>query len=157
MALVKDSAGQVVDKYSYDQTYRLADDKWKAALAAPVVYTHPLSLPAGHYTVETGGYRSRSRTGEHERDAVRQPGDEGPRHEQPDGDTSVENADKLDAADPMQFQGKVLVPMLSKTAHEGTPYLLYFTVYPEPSNSEKPVATGRGFRGRQGPDTGSGV
>jgi VWFA-related protein len=140
MALVKDSAGQVVDKYSYDQTYRLADDKWKAALAAPVVYTHPLSLPAGHYTVETAvldreAGRASTNVTQFDNPEMRGLGMSSLMAIQ-----SVENADKLDAADPMQFQGKVLVPMLSKTAHEGTPYLLYFTVYPEPSNSEKPVA-----------------
>jgi len=140
IALVKDSAGQVVDKYSFDQTYRLADDKWKAALAMPIVYSHPLSLPAGHYTVETAVLDREAGRASTSVTQFDNPEMKGVVMGSLMAIQSVDNTDKPDAADPMQFQGKVLVPMLSKTAHAGTPYLLYFTVYPEPSNSEKPAA-----------------
>jgi len=140
IALVKDSAGQVVDKYSYDQTYYFPEDKWKAALATPIVYSHPLSLPAGHYTVETAVLdretgRASATVTQFDNPEMRGLGMSSLMAIQ-----SVENTDKPDAADPMQFQGKVLVPLLNKAAHADKPYLLYFSVYPDPSNSEKPAA-----------------
>ncbi len=140
MALIKDSTGQVVDKYSYDHAYYFPDDKLKAALATPIVYTHPLSLPAGHYTVETAILDREAGRASTNVTQFDNPETKGVGMSSLMAIQSVENTDKPDAADPMQFQGKVLVPLLNKTAHAGTPYLLYFTVYPEPSNSEKPTA-----------------
>ena len=140
MALIKDSGGQVVDKYSFDQTYYLPDDKWKAALATPIVYSHPLNLPAGHYTVETAVVDREARRASVSVTEFDNPEIRGFGMSSLMAIQSVENADKPDAADPMQFQGKVLVPMLGKTAHADKPYLLYFLAYPEPSNAEKPAA-----------------
>jgi len=142
VALVKDANGQVIDKYSLDQTYYLPDDKLKAALATPIVYTHPLSLPAGHYTVEAAVLD-------------REVGRASAMHAQFDNPEAkgvglssiiviqrLEPADKPDAADPLVLIGmhKRMVPLLENTLHAGTPYFLYFAVYPDKSNSEAPAA-----------------
>jgi VWFA-related protein len=140
LALVKDSTGQVVDKYSSDQTYYLPDAKLKAALATPILYTHPVSLPAGHYTVETAVL---------DREAGRISTSEA-QFDNPDmkgvGMSSilviqrVEAADKPSPTDPLVFAGKRLVPLLDNTLHAGSPYMLYFAVYPNKANSEPPAA-----------------
>ncbi|MGB9456498.1 MAG: VWA domain-containing protein [Bryobacteraceae bacterium] len=140
LALVKDSSGQVVDKYSNDQTYYIPDDKLKAALSVPIEYTHPLDLPAGHYTVETAVLdreAGRASTSVAQFDNPEMKGV---------GLSSImviqrlEAAEKPDAADPLVFMGKHLVPLLEPTLHAGNPYLLYFAVYPDKSNTEKPAA-----------------
>jgi len=140
LALVKDSSGQVVDKYSYDQTYYIPDDKLKDALSVPIVYTHPLNLPAGHYTVETAVVdreSSRASTSTAQFDAGGAGGL---------GLSSVmviqrlEAADKPDPNDPLVFMGKRLVPLMDNTLQSGKPYMLYFAVYPDKSSSDKPEA-----------------
>jgi VWFA-related protein len=140
LALVKDSTGQVVDKYSVDQPYYIPDDKLQAALALPIEYTHPVSLPAGHYTVETAVLdreAGRASTSVAQFDSPETKGA---------GLSSImviqrlEPADNPDPADPLVFMGKRLVPLLDNTLHAGSPYLLYFAVYPDRSNTEEPAA-----------------
>jgi hypothetical protein len=52
----------------------------------------------------------------------------------------MEPADKPDPADPLVFKGTRLVPMLDKILQADKPYMLYFAVYPDQSNTEQPVA-----------------
>jgi hypothetical protein len=52
----------------------------------------------------------------------------------------VEAADKPSPTDPLVFAGKRLVPLLDNTLHAGSPYMLYFAVYPNKANSEPPAA-----------------
>lgn len=51
-ALIRDANGEVVDKYSLDQPYYIADANLAAVRADDLTYTHPLDLPPGHYTVD---------------------------------------------------------------------------------------------------------
>ena len=53
LALVKDSSGQVVDKFSQDSPYEIPEENLAKARATTITFTHPLALPPGHYTVET--------------------------------------------------------------------------------------------------------
>ncbi len=53
VSLIRDADGQLVDKYSFDQPYYIADANLAATRASALTYTHPLDLPPGHYTVET--------------------------------------------------------------------------------------------------------
>ena len=52
-ALIRDANGQVVDKYSLDLPYFIADANLAAVRATTLIYTHPVDLPPGHYTVDT--------------------------------------------------------------------------------------------------------
>jgi VWFA-related protein len=140
LALVKDSTGQVVDKFSNDQTYYIPDDKLQAALTTPIEYTHPVTLPPGHYTVEAAVV---------DREAGK-PSTSVAQFDSPEmkgvGLSSImviqrlEAADKPDPADPLVFMGKRLVPLLDNTLHAGKPYMLYFAIYPDTSNTEQPTA-----------------
>jgi hypothetical protein len=137
VALVKDSTGQVVDKYSNDQIYHLPDDKLKELMAVPIVYTHAVNLPAGHYTVETAVLdreAGRASTSVTQFDNVETKG------------FGVGNimmirridpADKPDPADPLVFAGKRLVPLLDGTLHADEPYMLYFEVNPDRSSMKR--------------------
>jgi hypothetical protein len=140
VALVKDATGQVVDKYSNDQTYYLPDDKLKEQMAVPIEYTHPVNLPAGHYTVEAAVVdreAGRASTSMARFDNVETKGF---------GLSSImviqriDPVVKPDPADPLVFAGKHLVPLLSDTLHAGTPYMLYFEVYPDRSNMKRLAA-----------------
>ena len=140
VALVKDSTGQVVDKYSSDQTYRLPDDKLQGLMAVPIEYTHPVNLPAGHYTVETAVLdreAGRASTSEAQFDNVETKGF---------GMSGIlviqrlDPVDKPDPADPLVFGGKHMVPLLDNTLHADTPYMLYFEVYPDRSNMKRLTA-----------------
>ena len=137
VALVKDSTGQVVDKYSNDQVYHLPDDKLKDLMAVPIVYTHPVNLAAGHYTVETAVLdreAGRASTSVAQFDNVESKGF---------GMGNImmirriDPADKPDPADPLVFAGKRLIPLLGGTLHADSPYMLYFEVYPDRSSMKR--------------------
>jgi VWFA-related protein len=140
VALIKDSTGQVVDKYSNDQTYRLPDDKLKYLMAVPIEYTHPVNLPAGHYTVEAAMLdreAGRASTSVTQFDNAETKGF---------GMGNImmiqriDPADKPDPDDPLRFAGKHLVPLLADTLHADTPYMLYFEVYPDRSSMKRLAA-----------------
>jgi VWFA-related protein len=139
-ALVRDADGQVVDKYSVDMPYVIADANLAAVRASPLTYTHPLDLPPGHYTVETAvvDREGSQATAETTKIDIPAPG-------KGVGISSlvvvehVEPANaQADTADPLTFKGKHVVPMVEATVNPATKRYVYFVVYPDKSNSEKP-------------------
>jgi VWFA-related protein len=52
-ALIKDSTGQVVDKFTVDAPYEVPEAKLPELRDAPLIFTHPVDLPLGKYTAET--------------------------------------------------------------------------------------------------------
>ena len=140
IALVKDSTGQVVDKFSSDQTYRLPDDKLKDLMAVPIEYTHPVNLPAGHYTVEAAvldreAGRASTSTTQFDNLEARGFGLGNMVLIQ-----RLEPADKPDPADPLVFAGKHLVPLLADTLRADMPCMLYFEVHPDRSSMKRLAA-----------------
>lgn len=139
MALVKDSSGQVVDTYSVDAPYEIPDANIKAVLATPQMYTHPLMLPAGRYTVETAVLdREAGRSSTSVTEFVN------PESQNKVAISSVlliqriESVQTPDPADPLIFQGKRLVPVVGGTLPADAKPYAYFVVYPNHSNTEKP-------------------
>jgi len=139
LALVKDSTGQVVDKYGADVPYQSPDDKLAGLQTLPITFTHPFSLAPGHYTVETaildreGNRVSTSATPldnpEHKGLAM----------------SSVMLVSEIDpvkgepdAADPFEYRTSRVVPLLSSTVAKGTLPYVYFVVYPDKGIAEKP-------------------
>jgi hypothetical protein len=138
-ALVKDSSGQIVDKFSQDAPYEIPDDKLAALGTTSIPYAHLLSLPPGRYTVETavvdreGGRSStnvfqidnRERRGVGLSDVV-----------------LVQRVEPVtgqaDAADPLQFQGQRVVPEMATSLPPNAEPYVYFIVYPDKSKAEKP-------------------
>jgi VWFA-related protein len=140
LSLVKDSSGQVVDKYSIDAPYEIPDANLKAMLSGAVTYTHPVNLAPGHYTVETAvidreGGRTSTNTMQFD-------------SPEPRGGIALSSvmliqrldpaAGPADGSDPLVVQGKRLVPFLASTlAADAKPYV-YFAIYPDKARTEKP-------------------
>jgi VWFA-related protein len=139
LALVKDSDGQIVDKFSQDALYEVPDDKLAGVQAQPITWTHPFHLAAGHYHVDTvmlDRESNRASTGalslfvpEHQGLGL-------------SSVVLVQRVDQLkdqpDAADPFEFSTSRVVPLLrSSLAKDEKPYV-YFVVYPDKANADKP-------------------
>lgn len=138
-AVVKDSNGQIVDKFGQDFPYEIPDDQLAGIQTAPIDYSHAFNLPAGHYTVESVLFdreANRASTSRVELDSSPQKGI---------GLSSlvvVARADPLtadaDANDPFLFQGRDVVPMLDGPLKSSAKPLVYFVVYPDKSSQETP-------------------
>lgn len=139
LAVVKDSNGQIVDKYGRDFPYDVPDDQLAGIQANPIDYTHSFSLPPGHYTVESvlfdrEGKRASSSSVEFDSPSRKGIG--------LSSIVLVGRADPLTAEpeedDPFLFQGREVVPLLSGSLPASAKPLAYFVVYPDKSNLEKP-------------------
>ena len=138
-AVVKDPNGEIVDRFGQDFLYQVPDDQLAGIQATPIDYKHAFNLPAGHYNVESvllDREANRASTSTVEFDSPSAKGV---------GLSSVmlvARADPLtgepDADDPLQFQGRELVPMLSGSLKASAQPLLYFVVYPDKSIQETP-------------------
>jgi hypothetical protein len=145
LTLVKDSSGQVVDKFSQDSPYEIPDDKFAEAKSSTLTLTHPISLPPGHYIAETAavdreGNRASTRKIEFQVPELKGVGLSSimlvQRLEPING--------KVDAADPLQFQaqpaqGARVVPELTTNLGADAHPNVYFVVYPDKSAAEKPT------------------
>jgi VWFA-related protein len=144
VALVKDSSGQVVDKFSQDSPYEIPSENLAKARATTISFSHPLSLPAGHYTMETAVLdreANRASTSKTAFDSAERNGV---------GLSSVvlvQNVEKVngkvDRANPLEFmssptEGKRVIPELAPDlAANASPYA-FFVVYPDASLGDKP-------------------
>jgi len=140
LALIRDGHGEVVDKYSLDHPYFIADANLAAVRAEELTYTHALDLPPGHYTVEAAvvdreGRQATTETGSFDVSV------------QPKGVAisslvmvgHLDSADpQADTADPFTFKGKRVTPMVQATVSPTAKRWVYFVVYGDKSNTEKP-------------------
>jgi hypothetical protein len=137
---IKGDDGRVADKFTVDASHELSDEQYAAARPQPLVFSHPLHLPVGHYTVQAAVMDREGRhTGTAEIAVKSAPQRSGL------GLSSIVLVDRVepvdgtaDAADPLIFEGKRVVPHLSPTLTAGESMLVYFVVYPDSSNSAKP-------------------
>lgn len=140
LALIRDADGQVVDKYSIDMPYLIADAKLAAVRADDLTYTHPVDLPPGHYTVDTAvvdreGGQATAETAEIDIPAPAK----GVGISSLVAVEHIEPANvQADAADPLTFKGKHVIPMVEATVSPAAKRYIYFVVYPDKSNAEKP-------------------
>lgn len=138
-AVVKDTSGNIVDKFGQDFPYEVPDGELAGIQAGPIDYTHAFNLPAGRYTVESVLFdreAGRASTSTVELDSPPQKGV---------GLSSaivVARADALtadaDANDPFLLQGRAVVPLLDGSLKASAQPLVYFVVYPDKSNQETP-------------------
>ena len=138
-ALIRDSNGEVVDKYSLDHPYYIADAKLAAVRADDLTYTHPLDLAPGHYTVDASlvdreGGQATTAKGAFD---IPQPA-------KGVGISSLVVVEHLEAADPkvltsdpFTFKGKHVIPMVQAKVNPVTKRWVYFVVYPDKSSKEK--------------------
>jgi VWFA-related protein len=139
-ALIKDADGQVVDKYSVDLPSFIPDANLAAVRATPLIFTHPVDLPPGHYTVDTAVVDREGSQASAEAGQI-----DVPAPSKGVGISSlvvvehVEPANaQTDAADPLTFKGKHVVPMVEASVNPANKRYVYFVVYPDKSNTEKP-------------------
>jgi VWFA-related protein len=143
LALVKDSSGQVVDKFSQDSPYEISEENLAKARATSINFAHPLSLAAGHYTVEIAALdreANKASTSRIEFDSPEQKGV---------GLSSIllvghmePVTGKVAPADPLEFQpdpaqGKRVVPELSTDLGANVSPYVFFVVYPDRSLADK--------------------
>jgi VWFA-related protein len=140
LALIRDANGEVVDKYSIEKPYSIADANLSAVRADDLTYTHVLDLPPGRYTVDSAVV---------DREGAQATADtssfEIPAPAKGLGMSSLAMVAHLDpaegqpdAADPFSLQGKHVVPMVQAAASAATKRWVYFVVYKDKSNSERP-------------------
>ncbi len=139
LALVKDSSGQVVDKFSQDVPYYIPDQNLAAMRATSIPFKHTIELPPGSYTLETAivdreGHRASSSSV-----PFVSPESKGI------GLSSVMLVQGLepvdgqpDPSDPLIYQGKQVVPSLAPALAADAKPLIYFVVYPDKSVKDNP-------------------
>jgi len=144
LALVKDSSGQVVDKFSQDSPYEIPEENMAKARATSMTFTHPLALPAGHYTVEIAALDRESNRSSTSSIAFDSPERKGV------GLSSIllvghmePVTGKVAATDPLEFQpdpaqGKRVVPELDTVLAANVSPYVFFVVYPDKSIADKP-------------------
>jgi len=129
----------VVDKYSVDQPYFIADANLAAVRATSQTYTHPVDLPPGHYTVEAAVVDREGSQATAETAQV-----DIPAPSKGVGISSLVVVEHMEPAnaqadpDPLTFKGKHVVPMVEATVNPANKRYVYFVVYPDKSNAEKP-------------------
>jgi len=140
LALVRDANGEVVDKFSLDKPYYIPDASLAAVRAEQLTYTHALDLAPGRYTVEAAvidreGAQATSQTGSFEV----------PSPSKGIAISSLVMAQHLDPAgaqpdttDPFTFKDKHVIPMVQAAVGPDTKRWVYFVVYKDKSNPEKP-------------------
>jgi hypothetical protein len=136
---IKGADGREVDKFTVDASHDFSDEEYAAARPHPLVFSHPVHLPVGRYIVQAAVMdREGRRTGTAEI-AVASKTQKGGI-----GLSSLVLVDRVepvngspDAADPLIFEGKRVVPHLSPTLTAGESLYVYFVVYPDSSNPSK--------------------
>ncbi len=140
LALVRDERGNVSDRFSLDAPYDIPNAKLQEVQASLITYTHPVHLPTGRYTVEAAmidheGRQSSARVVE---------------FISPEPRTGIALSSAIlvqrvdpasppqEAADPLVYQGNRVVPLLAERLGPGMKPAVYFVVYPDKANAEKP-------------------
>ncbi len=144
LALVKDASGQVVDKFSQDSPYEIPAENLAKARGTSINFSHPLSLPAGHYTVEIAALDREANKASTSKIGFDSPVRKGV------GLSSIllvgqmePVTGKVAAADPLEFQpdpaqGKRVIPELSTALGSNVSPYVFFVVYPDKSIADKP-------------------
>ncbi len=139
LALVKNQQGQIVDRVSKDVPSEVSDTHLAEVRVELMTYEHAVSLPPGHYTVETAivdHEGNRASTGTLEIDNRDQRGV---------GLSDLSLVRRLetlrappDAEDPFEWTSKRVLPFVTSNLFAGAVPVLYFRIYPEPGNTGKP-------------------
>jgi len=137
VGLVKDPAGDVVERFSVDAPYEFALNNLPAMQASRITQAESLSLPPGHYTVEmavldrTGG---RASTKVLEIEVPPLPA--GVAISTPMLVQRVEETSRGNG-DPLVYQGRRVVPLVSPALDGTSQPHVYFVVYPDKTRPEK--------------------
>jgi len=136
LALVRDEHGQIVDKFSQDSVWEVPDDKLAGLKTQSVTWTHPFSLPRGHYTMETAVLDREAGRASTEVLSLNNSVHEGLALSNA---VAVQQVERVtgngDSGDPFEFSGKRVIPELGADAASSP--AIYFVVYPDGANTEQ--------------------
>ena len=143
VALVKDSTGQVVDKFSRDVPLEIPDENLERMRKSTIPFSHPIQLPPGHYTLETAVVDQEASRASVSKLAFDSPASKGLRLSSVVLAQQVQTVSgPVDAADPFEFssgsRATRVIPELAATMSAQAQPLAYFVVYPDKANPEKP-------------------
>lgn len=139
LALVKDATGQIVEQMNSDSPMDVPKAEADSTRTGRILFARALTLPAGHYTVETATVdwlSGRTSTARFAIDCTARGGAEL---------SSIALVRRMDsgagadaATDPLAYQGKRIYPSLFTDLASGGEQYLYFVAYPDPANAAKP-------------------
>ena len=140
LSLVKSEDGRTVDRYRRVVPYDIPEAAYTALRTKDLVFSHPVHLAPGRYTVQTAVVDLEGRHVGTAETVL-----ESPPPRRGIGMSSLVLADGIepagsnaDAADPLVFSGKRVVPHLAPEVDAAAKPLIYFVVYPDPTDSSKP-------------------
>ena len=146
LALVRDAAGNVVEKTSQESPLEVS----YTGVPTSLHYSHPVSLPPDRYTLETAVVIREANRASVETVQFENPGYGGAALSDLVLVPTVESAGgPPDAGDPLEFHGRRAAPELSGVVSAASHPFLYFMVYPDPDSEAKPrleVGLSRGGR-----------
>jgi VWFA-related protein len=143
LALLKDSTGAVVKKWSREQPVQPATAQLEGVKAGNFLYKELTAVPPGKYSLEVAVIdREANRAGARKTELV---------VEDKKGGVGISNIVfirryepkvlNLDPADPFQFQGGRVTPTLNSSLKggQGAMLAMFFTVYPDKAMADKPT------------------
>lgn len=138
VGLVKDGTGEVVERFSIDAPYEFALANLPAMQASRITHAQSLSLPPGHYTVETALLdRTGGRASAKALEIEVPPASAGLAVSTPMLVQRVEDA-SAGSGDPLTYQGRRVIPLVTPALDNVSQPHVYFVVYPDKSRAEKP-------------------
>ncbi len=141
LALVKDAGGQVVGKASQDFRVEVTDTQLAALRAATLSYTHPITLPTGHFTVETVALdreAGRASTGAFEIDNPERKGLALSSLVLAQRAEPANSSADTDDPDPLELDGRRVVPAIDASLPANAQPSVFFVAYPSKSNTAAP-------------------
>lgn len=142
LALIKDASGEVIDRFSQDASYDIPQDRLTELRASSLFFEHPITLPAGHYTIEAAAVDRQSRRASTSVVQFDNAASEGVRL------SSILLVRRLEPAEapasagaPLLYKGQRVVPDLAGTVGAGMRPYAYFVVYPDRAAEDKPTLT----------------
>jgi hypothetical protein len=141
LSLVKAEDGRIVDRYRRVAPYEIPEAAYDGVRAKDLVFSHPLHLPPGRYTIESAVV---DLEGKHVGTA--ETSLESPPRRDGIGMSSlvlVEGVEaagsNADVADPLTFSGRRVVPHLAPAVEAAAKPVIYFVVYPDSTSAAKPA------------------
>lgn len=139
MGLVKDSSGEVVEQFSVDSPYEFALTNLPAMQASRITQAQSLKLAPGHYTVEVALMdRTGGKMGVKALDLEVPAPPQGLAISSP---VLVQRVEESSGAggdgDPLVYQGRRVVPLVSPALEGVSQPHVYFVVYPDKNRPEK--------------------
>jgi VWFA-related protein len=138
LVVVKDSSGKIVQKFNGDSPMEVPDAELNAARTGRLTFDRAVTLAPGKYTVETAVVDWESGRVSTSRFEIDCAGQKGPELSSIALVRRVEDVTGSDAGtDPLEYQGKRIVPSLGAALDAGTTPSVFFRVYPDRSGTGK--------------------